>query len=423
MTGEVLLAGDRQMHSGKYLGALFLVAWGGLFGGIPLAMLFSSHGSLPAKALLILFPVIGFAAFLFGLAIALQREEVWFNESIDRIEVRKSFLGKVSLAPYARKLFDRVNLRAEVVKDDARRYKIALVGAGAAVPLGEFSDHDEARTAGMRAARRARVAFEEKPEGEPLIRMEAEELARVPAAELPQETPWWRRPATLALVAANFVPVWGVLYAGWQILSVMLLFWIENVIVGAYTLLKMLLARGGAEGGVSVALQMAGNLVTCAFFAFHYGMFCFVHGVFVVALFGGMKGFRGDLSDLPGVVLDLAGRHWAILAIIALVVSHGISFYVHYLKPRVYQDAQASRIMGEPYKRVVILHVVILLGGFAAQATGSSLVPLLMLIVLKTGVDLVAHWREHAMPHEREMRDYMAEHGHRFQVSIGRSAQ
>lgn len=43
----------------------------------------------------------------------------------------------------------------------------------------------------------------------------------------------------------------------------------------------------------------------------------------------------------------------------------------------------------------MVLHSVILGGGAAVMALGEPLVALVMLVVLKTAVDVVAHRREH----------------------------
>ena len=412
MKSPVLLAGDRQLQRGKHVLGLFLVVWGGLFAGIPIAVLFFGAAHASSKAVFLL-PLIGVPVFLLGLYLALQREEVWLNAATGTIDQQRSFLGRSSIHSSPKKLYDRVYLAVQYVKDNERKYRIALEGAGAVeLGLGEFDERRPALCAGVAAARRAGLAFEEKQEAGPLLRMEAEEVARVPAAELPQDDPWWRRPSALVLVVANLVPLAGVLFAHWEILPVMLLFWMENVIVGAYTLVKMALARGGEPFSV---LRVIGNLATGAFFTLHYGMFCFVHGIFVVVLFGGRQAFAasGPLN-LPAIVLQLAHEHGLKLALLALIASHGISLWIHYLKPRAYEEADAGKIMAEPYKRVVILHVVILGGGFAAQAMGSGIVPLAVLVALKTMVDLGSHAREHAMPHERELLDFMAVHGHRY---------
>jgi len=413
MTGPVLLAGDRQLEHGKHVLGLFLVVWGGLFAGMPVASFLFGLGQASGKGV-IGFTLAGIPVFLLGLYLTLQRVEIWLSPVTDSIEQRRSFLGRSAVYRTPRKLFDAVYLAAQYVNEDTRKYRIALQGAGgvAELSLGEFDERKPALCAGVRAARRAGLAFEEKPEAGPLLRMEAAEVARVPMAELPQEEPWWRRPSVLALIAANLVPLAGVLFARWEILPVMLLFWVENVIIGGYTLVKIVLARGGEEFSV---LRTLGNLGMGAFFTFHYGMFCFVHGIFVVALFGGRDAFgKAGPLNLPAIVLQLALEHGLVLALLALIASHGFSLYAHYLRPRAYEEAVAGKIMAEPYKRVVILHVVVLGGGFVAQVAGSGLAPLALLVLLKTAVDLASHAREHALPHERELLDFMALHGHAY---------
>ena len=51
--------------------------------------------------------------------------------------------------------------------------------------------------------------------------------------------------------------------------------------------------------------------------------------------------------------------------------------------------------MTAPYSRVVVLHVTVLVGGFLADSLGAPLGALILLIVLKTVIDLLAHLREH----------------------------
>jgi len=411
----VLLAGDRQLQHGKHVLGLFLIVGGAILAGLPIALLFFGWGQASDRGSFG-FALAGVPMFLIGLYLALQRVEVWLSPGTDSIEERRSFLGRATVYRTPRKSFESVYLSVRYLGEDnqTRKYRIALQGAGALaeLPLGEFDERKPALCAGLRAARGAGLAFEEKQEAGSLLRMEAAEVARVPMAELPREEPWWRRPSALALVAANLVPLAGVLFARWEILPVMLLFWLENVIIGGYTLVKIVLARAGEEFSV---LRTLGNLAMGAFFTFHYGMFCFVHGVFVVAFFGGRPAFGGSGPwDLPAIVLQLALDHGLVLALLALIASHGFSLYRHYLAPRAYEEADPGKIMAEPYKRVVILHVVILGGGFAAKAVGSGVAPLALLVLLKTAVDLESHAREHALPHERELLDFMTLHGHRY---------
>ena len=41
------------------------------------------------------------------------------------------------------------------------------------------------------------------------------------------------------LVLANLIPLFGVLYLGWSLMLIMILFWLENIVVGFYTIVKM----------------------------------------------------------------------------------------------------------------------------------------------------------------------------------------
>ena len=89
----------------------------------------------------------------------------------------------------------------------------------------------------------------------------------------------WYSVSGLALIAANLIPLAGVLIAGWDIAEIMLLFWGESAIVGYYNLLKM-----GKVGGWSL-------LFYGPFFVGHYGAFMVVHLLFIYALFGsGIEG-------------------------------------------------------------------------------------------------------------------------------------
>lgn len=207
-----------------------------------------------------------------------------------------------------------------------------------------------------------------------------------------------RSPTGLALLAANLIPLGGVLFGGWEIFPVMLLFWLENVAVGAFNLLRILTA--GRE-----ALPPFLKLFMLPFFTFHYGMFTFVHGIFVFVLFGG-EIFSNDSPVKVGPDDLLEGRWgvvWEMLtdfhlqwALLALMLSHGFSFFWNYLGKGEYRRTNAGRLMSEPYHRVIVLHVVIIFGGFVTMLLGAPLLALVLLVLLKTGIDLAAHGKEHA---------------------------
>ena len=199
-------------------------------------------------------------------------------------------------------------------------------------------------------------------------------------------------PSALALIAANLLPLYGVLAMGWDVFPLLLLFWLENVVVGVLNAARMLCVDPRDTAG------WARKLFLVLFFCVHYGMFTAVHGIFVFSLFGG-AGF-GEIRGLWTV--DAAAR--AVhelglgLAVLALAASHLFSFFWNYLGRGEFRRASVNALMAQPYGRVVVLHVAILGGGFAAQALGSPVWALLLLIVLKVGLDLRAHLKEHRTP-------------------------
>ena len=49
--------------------------------------------------------------------------------------------------------------------------------------------------------------------------------------------------SSIALVVSNLVPVWGVLFWDWNVFNVLFLFWMENVFIGVFNVLKMSIAK------------------------------------------------------------------------------------------------------------------------------------------------------------------------------------
>jgi hypothetical protein len=143
----------------------------------------------------------------------------------------------------------------------------------------------------------------------------------------------YRRTATsrsaIVLVLVNLIPLVGVIFFGWSLLTILVLYWIENGIVGFWNVFKIMLARGsilptivdmpdhaaraattspeqGASlqaawrqmraapatetigGATSPASPLAGGIAAvgrvglAVFFAIHYGIFWLGHGFFVL---------------------------------------------------------------------------------------------------------------------------------------------
>jgi hypothetical protein len=205
----------------------------------------------------------------------------------------------------------------------------------------------------------------------------------------------------IVLLAANLVPLWGVIFWDWDAFNVVLLYWSENIIVGFYNILKMAFAR------VSKPAEHLGKLFIIPFFSVHYGGFCAVHGFFVLMLFEKADSSFMDNTTWPcffvflQILLNVIRHAYSIMslemryAMGALFLSHGVSFVYNYLMKGEYAKIKPDKLMGSPYARVVIMHVAIIFGAFLTAALGSPVGILIILVGLKTSLDVIFHLRQH----------------------------
>jgi hypothetical protein len=210
--------------------------------------------------------------------------------------------------------------------------------------------------------------------------------------------------AVIVLVAVNIVPLIGVMFWGWDVGTILITYWLENGVIGLINIPKILLAGGANNiGGAAMA----------GFFAIHYGGFWIGHGIFVFLIAGiasrGMFGFFfgsgfpssggfGGFGGLGGPGTGTAGPDdGQILLIVALLfASHGLSFLVNYRGRKEYLNTTPMKQMFQPYGRLIILHITIIFGAFLIIGLGQPILLVALLVLLKTGVDLLFHLREHS---------------------------
>ena len=196
--------------------------------------------------------------------------------------------------------------------------------------------------------------------------------------------------AVIALIVANLVPLIGVLFFGWSVWNILIVYWLENGIVGAFNVLKMATATGVPEPqGTTVNRQARGNSKASLipFFVIHYGIFWVVHGIFVFTLPFLFTGAPGSESGVdPGAIL-LAG--------IALAISHGVSYWWNFLHGAEYRRVSAAQLMFAPYGRLLVLHMTIILGAVAIGTTGAQSAAVAILVAIKIAIDLALHLAEH----------------------------
>src|SRR5687768_11819199 len=261
--------------------------------------------------------------------------------------------------------------------------------------------------------------------------------------------------SAIVLLVANLIPIVGVIFFGWSLHTILVIYWLENGIVGFWNVPKILLAQGSViptlselppaaalaatrdparaaalqdawrsaraaqvalqsgPGGGAVRLPGVGRAGLSIFFLVHYGMFWVVHGIFVFSL-PLFAGFSTDGACLdgrlppgglpgvfPGTEACASGAFGEVLwgsvalAAVALLISHGASFLFNYIGRAEYLRASPTGQVGAPYGRVVVLHLTIIFGSMVVAFLAAPIAALLVLVGLKTAFDLGLHLREH----------------------------
>jgi hypothetical protein len=210
-----------------------------------------------------------------------------------------------------------------------------------------------------------------------------------------------RNPAAIIGLVADLAPIIAVLFWGWGAAALIMLYWIENVVIGAYVVPRMIIASVGRHGPVG----LLGCVFGVPFFIFHYGMFCAVHGIFLLVLF---RSAENPMMASPDMLVMLTRLFTGSLSfaqhmnwIVALVVAaHGAVFVYDFLLKGGWKESTFDQEMGAPYGRVVILHLGIFVIGGALMLLGDPTIGALFLVLARAALGLHVNMQPKKKPSE-----------------------
>jgi hypothetical protein len=216
--------------------------------------------------------------------------------------------------------------------------------------------------------------------------------------------------SVLVGLAANLIPLYGVLYWEWDTFQLLMLYWMETVIIAFWTIRRIARVPLQELGTITVngQIQAATRRMLCGFFTLHAGAFISVHLLFLWILFSGewLKKVHGVASFFSE--LFVANGLW--IALSFMFASGWISYlvsasqgYPRQIERGLYPqkrlapapDARGDTvgsIVGGLYVRIVIMQVAIIVGAIFARNYG-SIAPLLIVIGFKTLADMAASIR------------------------------
>jgi hypothetical protein len=209
-------------------------------------------------------------------------------------------------------------------------------------------------------------------------------------------------PATLLTLAVNLIPLYGVLFWGWDTFQLLMLYWIETVIIAVFTIRRLTVLP---QEGVPPVVKGDGSpsgFGLAGFFTLHAGMFIGVHFIFLWAFFS--WDWIKRVHGVGSFFYELLVAHGVWVALLAMLLVHWIAYLT---EPRpgyaIRVESGVGRrlargqtretgdpvmpIIGGLYVRIVIMQIAIIFGAWFSGFSG-SLAPLVIVIVLKTLIDL-----------------------------------
>ncbi len=190
----------------------------------------------------------------------------------------------------------------------------------------------------------------------------------------------YRDPVALAILAVDLFPVYAVFAFGWDATPLVFLYWLENLVIGAFALARMI-----ATSMKEHIIGLTGMLFLGPFFFFHYGMFCFVHGQFLnsFAQSGSLAPETGFLGPVGLVESALSSGAHLPLFLGCIIALQLFLFIRDYLMRGQYLSTTMQQEMTAPYGRIIVLHIALFIGMAAMIALGQPMLGILALILLR----------------------------------------
>jgi hypothetical protein len=208
-------------------------------------------------------------------------------------------------------------------------------------------------------------------------------------------------PSTLILLAANLVPLIGVLLWDWDAFVLLVLYWLETAVIAFWTIVRIATMPRDALGDIQFegANKPAAPLALAAFFTLHAGIFMGVHFMFLWTLFAGewARRIHGPREFWDQIVIGTG--LWLPLLLLFLVRGGLIMFEAFEpglrrtfcIAPRRPDAANSMSpsvsVLFGLYARIFIMQVTILLGAWVALLFGTA-GAYAFLVAIKTAIDV-----------------------------------
>lgn len=146
-------------------------------------------------------------------------------------------------------------------------------------------------------------------------------------------------------------------FAGWNTTDLIWSLWLSSLVVGYATIVWLLFSRMRVHqgSGGTMAATVLGGLFLLAFFTVHFGMFHFVHSVFLQFFFPVTPGTAASIQ--PIFYGEVVNRYWYFLPL--AILAERQAFRPPPTADKNGRMPKAGAEMMAPYKNVIRLHLLI----------------------------------------------------------------
>ena len=172
-----------------------------------------------------------------------------------------------------------------------------------------------------------------------------------------------------------------------SVLNVLWIYWFQSVIIGVFNFFKIITLKdytvdGMKMNGKPLTKSKSAKIGVAVFFLFHYGFFHLVYAVFLSAFISIGAISKGGID-------------------VTFILLTSLIFFIHYLVEFIFTFRQEQltvqslpKLMFAPYKRIIPMHLTIILSGFvlvggALGSVNHNITILLIFIGLKTVMDII----------------------------------
>lgn len=188
-------------------------------------------------------------------------------------------------------------------------------------------------------------------------------------------------PSLWGVILGNLVSMVLAVTQGWDLGTIMWVYWAQSVIIGVTNVIRMLSLKEFSTKGMTmndepVPETQDAKRGVAMFFALHYGIF---HAAYFMFLW----------QEQPLSALDMSKAVFMMMAASVFVGSHSYSLLHNWDADFRQQKPNLGTLMFYPYLRILPMHLAIIFGGMA-QGMG-----VLIFMGLKTFADAGTHMVEH----------------------------